>query len=173
MSLTLHSAFVPTCLQVLGSMVGILDIADAYCKENDVSEEEVINSRLADDMFPFAYQVKSTVVHSLQAIQSLEGGVFSPDFSEPPPSFAGLKEKVLAAIAELEKVGDKDLEKYVGQAMQFKFKDYELNFTADQFLLSFSQPNFFFHATTAYDLLRMQGMPLGKRHFMGAMRLDK
>lgn len=170
MPLSLHSAFVPTCLQVLGSMIHLLDKAEAFCDENDLSEEQVINATLAEDMFPFSYQIKSTIVHSIQAIESLESGVFSPDFTPPPESFAGLKHAVQEAIVKLESLSEADLEKYLGQPMQFEFRDFKLPFVAENFLLSFSQPNFFFHATTAYDLLRLKGMPVGKKDFLGALR---
>ena len=55
--------------------------------------------------------------------------------------------------------------------MRFEFRDFRLDFTAEEFLLSFSQPNFYFHATTAYDILRMLGVPVGKRDFTGRLRL--
>jgi len=170
MSLSLHSAFVPTCLQVLGSMIGILEKAEAFCKENDLTEEQVINAKLAEDMLPFCYQVKSTVTHSLLAIESLADGVFSPDMTPPAQNFADLKEAVQVAISGLEALSESDLEQYVGRPTKFQFRDFELPFTAENFLLSFSQPNFFFHATTAYDLLRLNGVPVGKMDFMGAMR---
>ena len=56
--------------------------------------------------------------------------------------------------------------------MRFEFRDFAMNFLAEDFLLSFSQPNFYFHAATAYDVLRMKGVPVGKRDFMGRVRIQ-
>jgi hypothetical protein len=60
---------------------------------------------------------------------------------------------------------------WIGRPMRFEMRALELPFTADQFLLSFSQPNYIFHAATVYDILRMRGVPLGKRDFMGRLRI--
>jgi hypothetical protein len=57
--------------------------------------------------------------------------------------------------------------------MEFQMRDFRMPFTAEDFLLSFSQPNFYFHAATAYDILRMKGVAVGKRDFMGKLRLSE
>ena len=173
MALSLYEAFVPTCIQMLKGEIQTLEKAEAFCAENGVAEETLVNAKLADDMFDFSYQVKSTVVHSVLAVESLENGIFSPDMTPPPQSLAALKDAVQTGITKLEALTEADLAKYEGQAMKFKFNDFELPFTAETFLLSFSQPNFFFHVTTAYDLLRTNGIPLGKVDFMGPARIVK
>ena len=65
------------------------------------------------------------------------------------------------------------MEGFIGQPMEFRFKDTVMPFTAENFLLSFAQPNFYFHATTAYDVLRAQGFPIGKRDFLGMPRMKR
>ena len=167
MPLSLHAAFVPTTLQILGASLGWLDKAAA----SGIAESELVEARLIEDMLPFAYQVKSCAVHSQGAIEGLRQGVFSPDMTEPPQTLSGLRERVEGAIAFLEGVSEDELEGMIGQPMRFEFGDFRLDFTAESFLLSFSQPNFFFHATTAYDLLRMKGIEIGKRDFVGQTRI--
>ena len=66
-----------------------------------------------------------------------------------------------------------ELEGFVGQPMRFEFRDRRMDFTAEDFLLSFSQPNYYFHAATAYNILRMMGVAVGKRDFMGAVRIAR
>jgi hypothetical protein len=171
MTFSLHAAVVPSYLQILGAVAGLLDKAEAYCAEKGLAPAELIQARLAADMFPFAYQVKSTAVHSIGAIEGVRKGVFSPDLTPPPDSFAGLKAQVTGAIEALSKVPAAELDGYVGRDMRFEFRGNRLDFTAENFLLSFSQPNFYFHATTAYDILRWKGLPIGKRDFSGKMRL--
>jgi len=122
-------------------------------------------------MLPFAYQVKSTVVHSLGAIEGVRRGVFSPDFTAPPATFAALKARIADTLQALEAVDAAEVDGFVGRDMRFEAGERRLQFTAESFLLSFSQPNFYFHASTAYDILRWKAVPLGKRNFLGKLRV--
>ena len=170
MPITLYDAFVPTCLQQLGAVAGILDKAEAHCKEQGWDAEKVINARLAPDMFDFAYQVKSCHTHSALAIEGVRNGTFGPELSEPPQDFAGLRAKIADAVTALKAIEPEELEALIGKDAEFRFRDFVLPFTAENFLLSFSQPNFQFHATTAYAIVRMLGVKVGKTDYMGAVR---
>jgi uncharacterized protein len=77
----------------------------------------------------------------------------------------------MAARDELAALTPDSVNAYVGRDVIFKIGDRALPFTAEGFLMSFSLPNFFFHATTAYDILRHKGAPIGKRHFMGKLKM--
>jgi hypothetical protein len=171
MPITLYDATIPSYLQILGAVSGLLEKAEAHCAEKHVAPADIVQARLHPDMLPFAYQVKSTVTHSLGAIQALPKAAFSPDMSPYPESFAGLKEKVDSARAALERYTPNEINAYEGRDMRFSIKDnFQIDFTAENFLLSFSMPNLYFHATTTYDILRLKGVPLGKRNFMGKLR---
>lgn len=170
MSLSLHAAFVPSCLQLLNSMTHLLQKAETFCQENSLTNEAIIQASLADDMLPFAYQIKSTAVHSELAVRSLAEGVFSPDMTPPPEDFSGLHQCINQAVEYLKALDESILEVAIGQPMMFKMGDYEIKFTAENFLLSFSQPNFYFHATTAYDILRAKGVKLSKGDYIGRVR---
>ena len=171
MAFSLHDATIPTFCQMLEAVAGLLDKGAAHCAEKGIAPETLIQAQLAPDMFTFAYQVKSTAVHSWGAIEGLRRGVFSPDTNPAPDSFAGLRERVATAHANLSALDPAELESYIGRDMRFEFGERRMDFTAEEFLLSFSQPNFYFHATTAYDILRMKGLPIGKRDFTGRVRL--
>src|SRR5215469_15590985 len=173
MAFSLYMATVPSYLQTLGSVSGLLSKAEAFCMEKAVAPHEIIQARLAEDMLPFAYQVKSTAIHSLGAIEGIRKGVFSPDMTAPPDSFAALKARITETVAALEAIQATEIEAFIGRDMRFSFGDRHIDFTAEDFLLSFSQPNFYFHATTAYDILRWKGVTLGKRDFMGKLRMKK
>jgi uncharacterized protein len=170
MALSLYDATVPVYRQLLTATRVLLDKAETYCADKRIAPADVLNARLHEDMLPFTYQVKSTVVHSVVALQSLAKGVFSPDMSPPPDSFAALKQKLDGALGALESFTPNDINAYEGGDMAFSFKEFRLEFTAETFLLSFSMPNFYFHATTAYDILRHKGVPIGKRDFVGRLR---
>ncbi|MBV1691454.1 DUF1993 domain-containing protein [Novosphingobium sp. G106] len=170
MVFTLYAATIPSYLQILGSVSRLIDKAESFCNEKGLEPETLIQAKLAEDMLPFAYQVKSTAVHSLGAIEGLRKGTFSPDATTPPDTFAGLRERVAQTVAALEALDRDEMESFIGRPMRFQFGENHMDFLAEEFLLSFSQPNFYFHAATAYDILRMKGVAIGKRDFNGRVR---
>lgn len=173
MPLSLHAAFVPSALQILGATGKLVDKAESWCSEHDCGHDALTGARLAEDMLAFDYQVKSVAVHTQGAIEGVREGVFSPDMSVPPATFEAMRAKLDDAIAALEAVSEEEMEGWLGRPMRFAFGERALDFTAEEFLLSFSQPNFYFHAATAYDILRMKGLPLAKRDFMGRLRIKR
>lgn len=171
MPISLYAATVPNYLQTLEAVGGLLVKAEEFCAANAVAEADIVQARLASDMLPFAYQVKSSCVHSLGAIEGVRRGVFSPDQTPPPETFAALKQRVAETLAALREVAPAEVEGFVGRDMRFSFGTRHIDFTAEDFLLSFSLPNFYFHATTAYDVLRWKGVQIGKRDYLGKMRI--
>jgi hypothetical protein len=170
MAFSLYAATVPSYLQILGAVDALLVKAQMFCTEKGMAPQDILHARLAEDMQPFAYQVKSTAVHSLGAIEGVRKGVFSPDTAPPPDTVAGLRARITETLAALERVEASEVESFIGRDMRFAFGDRHVDYTAENFLLSFSQPNFYFHATTAYGILRWKGLPVGKRDFMGHTR---
>lgn len=173
MTISLYDAVIPTQLQIIAAVRKLLDRAKAHCEEKGTAPEEIIGARLIEDMLPFSYQVKCCREHSLGAIEGVREGVFTPSLTPPPNDWEGLYEKLDEAKAGLEAVSEAEMEGFVGQPMEFRFNDTVLPFTAENFLLSFAQPNFYFHATTAYDLLRERGFPIGKGDFLGTPRMTR
>ena len=172
MSFSLYDATIPVFLQILPSISNLLEKAEAWAIEKKVSDREIIDARLAPDMLPFNYQVKSTAVHSLGAIEGVRRGEFSPDMTEPPQSFPALRERLAQTIEALSNLTAEEVNGFNGRSMTFLFRDRRMEFTsADAFLMRFSLPNFMFHATTAYDLLRMKGLDIGKRDYIGKLPL--
>jgi hypothetical protein len=172
MALTLYAATVPSFRQILGSVAGLLEKAQAYCTEHSLAPEQIIQARLASDMLPFAYQVRSTATHSIGAIEGMRRGTFSPDRSAPPETFAALGQLVHSADAALAALDPAELDTLAGREVLFVAGERRLPFTGENFLLSFSQPNFYFHATTAYDILRWKGLQIGKRDYAGQLRMQ-
>ena len=174
MALTLYDAVIPSYFQMLGAVAGLIDKAEAFCTEKNIPAEDIIGCRLIEDMHPFNYQVKSTAVHSLGAIEGVRTGAFQPDSTIPPSSFADLKARVQQAIEGLSQVSVEELEAAADKPVIFSIPGrFERHFTGQSFLLSFSQPNFYFHAATAYDVLRHKGVNIGKVDYLGALRITK
>lgn len=171
MPFSLYDAVVPSNLQILGAVDALLDKAEAFCAERGRAHADLIDARLAPDMLPFGYQVKSCAAHSIGGIEGVRAGSYAPDRSPWPSDFPGLHSILHAAIDRL-KALDRDLVDALAENdAHFAFGETKLPFTGANFLLSFSQPNFYFHATTAYAILRAQGVTLGKRDFIGMLRI--
>ncbi|MHB8477991.1 MAG: DUF1993 domain-containing protein [Steroidobacteraceae bacterium] len=170
MSFSLYAAIVPSYRQILSAVAALLGKAETFCTERGIAAHDIIQARLTDDMQPFAYQVKSTAVHSLGAIEGVRKGVFSPDTTPPPETFAALKSRIADTLTALEAIDASEVDSFVGRDMRFQFGERHLDYTAENFLFSFSQPNFYFHATTTYDILRWKGVLIGKRDFLGKTR---
>lgn len=170
MAISLHDASVLAFIQVLGAVEGILTRGADHCAAEGIDPEAIVATRLIPDMQPFSFQVLSCVRHSVQAIEGVRTGVFSPD-PYPPHSYSELQSAISAGRTALEQMNPDDINALEGKDVLFQVGDFRMPFTAEGFLMSFSLPNLHFHATTVYDILRMKGAPLGKRDYMGRMRM--
>lgn len=167
MAFSLYAAVIPSYLQMLAAVSGFLEKAEAHCKEKGVALDTVLQAALAPDMLPFNYQVKATVIHSVTAIEAVRKGVFVPDMAPFIGSFVELKKLITGARATLKRIEPPEIDSLEGRDARFEFGDIRMDFTAEDFLLSFSQPNFYFHVTTAYDILRAKGVQIGKIDYLG------
>ena len=170
MGLSLYDASVANFLQILGATSGFLERGLAHCQESKVDPQEIVETRLAPDMLPFRFQIVSVAHHSRGAIEGVQKGVFRPP-SSTDLDYAGLQALVTEAQGVLSALTPDAVNGLGGGEVVFQLGDRKLLFTTEDFLMSFSLPNFYFHATTAYDILRWKGAPLGKRNFLGRMRM--
>ncbi len=172
MAITLYDSTVASFLQTLGAVDGFLAKGLAHCKEKNIDPNELVETRLYPDMLPFRFQVVGLTHHSAGALAGAQAGAFKP----PGPStadYAGLQKMVSDARQALEKAKPEEVNALEGKDVLFTAGELKLPFKAEGFLMTFSMPNFHFHATTAYDILRSKGVPLGKRDYMGRMKLAK
>lgn len=166
----LHDVALGTYRQIVGASVGVLRKGARHCQENGIALQEVVDSRLYPDMASFHFQVVCITHHSLGAINGIRAGEFAPP-DYPETDYAGLQAMTEDTLAVLESMSPEEVDSLAGRQLVFKLGGNEIPFTAENFLLSFSLPNFYFHATTAYDILRSKGVPLGKRDFIGALKM--
>ena len=171
MAISLYDASVLSYLQLLDAAKGFLQKGRDWCEANGVDPEEVVQDKLFDDMRPFGFQVYQMGFHSAGAMAAIRDGVLEM-VRGTPTDYAGLQAIVAKAAADLRALDPAEVNSWEGRDVAFRVpgKDDRM-FTAEGFLLSFSLPNFHFHAATAYDILRRRGAPLGKLDFMGALRL--
>jgi hypothetical protein len=171
MAISLYDVSVASYLQTLGAVSGFLAKGREHCTKSGIDLKEVVETRLYADMLPFRFQIVSVAHHSLGAIKGIEAGVFGPPAGVPDLDYAGLEKLVAEARSGLQRYEREAIDALEGKDVQFKLGERGMPFIARDFVLSFSLPNFYFHATTAYDILRMKGAPLGKRDFMGMPRI--
>ena len=172
MAISLYDFCVPTYLQILGATEGFLSRGLSHFNDNNVDPNEIVETRLFADMLPFRFQVLAVAHHSLGAINGVKAGQFGP----PGPStlaYKGLQKLITDTKEAVQKVTPGEVNACEGKDVTFQIRDTKIPFTAEGFIQSFSLPNFYFHATTAYDILRTNGVPLGKRDFMGRMKMKK
>jgi hypothetical protein len=171
MATSLYDLSVANYLQTLSGVIGFLEEGLTHFQANNVDPNTIADTRLHADMLPFRFQIQSVAHHSRGAIEGVKSGVFQPPPPIPALDYAGLQKLVADTRDTLQRLTPAEVNAFEGKDVTFEMGSFKLPFTAELFILSFSLPNFYFHATTAYDILRMKGVPIGKRNFLGQMRL--
>lgn len=172
MAFSLYTATVSTFEQILTSISGVLEKGKSHCEENGIDLNDIVETRLIDDMLPFRFQVVSVAHHSMGAIEGAKAGVFGPP-RMTDESYEDLQKLVTDAKDAVAQHSADDINALEGKPMEFRMGSLAMPFKAEDFLLTFSLPNFYFHATTTYDILRSKGVTLGKGDFLGRMRLHR
>ncbi|MBI1408239.1 MAG: DUF1993 family protein [Caulobacter sp.] len=168
---TFYDMSVACYLQTVGAVSGFLEVGRKHFEAAGHGLEEIVEARLHDDMLPFRFQILSVVHHSQGALDGMRGGVAGPPGASEPLDYAGLQALVADTLAKLQAADRAEIDALAGGDVVFQMGQMKLPFTNEGYLLSFSLPNLHFHATTAYDILRNKGVPLGKRHYLGHMRM--
>ncbi len=171
MTTSLYDLSVASYLQTVGAVEKFLEKGRAHFADAGTNPDDLVAHRLYDNMFPLSFQIISVAHHSIGAIEGVKRGAFGPPTAAQPTDYAGLQKVVSDTKAALEALTPAEVDECAGKDVTFAMGDFKIPFTAETFILSFSLPNFYFHAATTYDLLRMKGAPFGKRDFLGAMRL--
>jgi hypothetical protein len=165
MSLSLYDVSVPVFRQYLAALSGVLAKGEA----SGLPEADLLATRLFEDMQPFTFQVMQSIGHSAGAVATLRGETY-PRASDLG-SLAACKAAVDAAVAYLDAVKPGDISIDPDADVSLQLPGRTLTFTARGYLMTFAYGNFFFHVTTAYDILRHKGVAIGKRDFLGAVQM--
>jgi hypothetical protein len=167
MTISMYKASVPIFVQFLTSLSASLDKAAAYAETKKVEPSVLLNMRLASDMFPLVRQVRAATDHAINGCGRLAGAQL-PTFSNAETTVAELKERIGKTIEFLKSLKPGDIDGSEEKEIKFTLPSGATReFTGQSLLLNNSLPNFYFHCTTAYDILRHCGVELGKRDFMG------
>ncbi len=173
MANSLFETTVSNYLRTLKSMRNVFQKGLDHCEQSGLNPDSLITERIFEDMFPLGKQAISIHHHSAGAIEGALAGKFAPPQEQDPTDYQAAQAKIDHAIVKLEEVSEETVNTIIGKDVVFEVGDRKLPFTGENFLLTFSMPNFYFHATTAYNILRMKGVPIGKIDFLGPLVLNK
>ena len=161
MALSLYDASIPVYLQMLRNLSAIMDKAEAGGGDLDA----YMQARLAPDMHPFSRQIQM-VSDAAKGGAARLAGVAPPSMPDTETTWAELKERLAKTIDFVSSIKAEQVNGDENRTVELPLPGRTMTFTARDFLFNFSLPNFFFHVTTAYGLLRKEGVPLGKMDFL-------
>jgi hypothetical protein len=167
MAISMYHASVPTFLQLLGGLKGVIEKAEKHAAEKKWDEATLLNWRLHPDMFTFARQVRQASEHAFGAGRA--AGVAVPELPAIDNSFAEMKSRIDKTVDFLKTLRPEQLDGKEDSQVTITQGGQQRQFRGQVYLYHLAMPNFYFHVTTAYNILRSLGVEIGKRDFMGAM----
>ncbi len=167
MSFSIYDASIPPTLRTLDSLSKILDKAVKHAEDSKTPLSDLLEARFAADMFPFTRQVQ-VVSDTAKGLAARLAGIDPPSFPDTETTFPDLQARLAKTIAFVKGVAPEKIQGAETRTITIKFPQGEMSFTGKDFVTFFALPNLYFHAATAYDLLRHKGVPIGKRDFLGA-----
>ena len=168
MTLSMYQASVPVFLRTLAALSGILDKAAAHAAQRKIEPSVLLNARLFPDMFTFLRQVQLTADFAKGAGARL-AGIDVPKFADTESTFDELKTRIAKTLDFLKTLTPAQIDGSENRDITIPIGGQPQSFKGQPYLLHFALPNFFFHATTAYDILRHCGVEVGKRDFIGPL----
>lgn len=166
MAFSTFDASAPAFRQILKSLSRLLDKADAHAVEKGVDVGSLLAARLAPDMFDFTRQVQIATDHAKGAVARL-AGVDIPKFEDSEKTVAELKARIQKTLDFIASVSPEQFAGAEDREIKLVFPWASYDFTGRSYLMHYALPNFYFHATTAYDILRREGVAIGKMDFLG------
>jgi hypothetical protein len=164
--MSLHAVVVPTFLQTLKGLSGVLTKAEAHCEAKKIAPEALLTARLFPDMHPLTRQVQMASDFAAKSCARL-AGVDVPAYPDEEKTFADLQKRIATATSYVKGCTEKQFDGAAAREITISAGPRTLNFNGASYLANFGLPNFFFHASTAYDILRHNGVEVGKRDFLG------
>ncbi|HVV34186.1 MAG TPA: DUF1993 domain-containing protein [Vitreimonas sp.] len=165
---SLHTASAPMFTVMLNNMNAWLDKAEAHAKEKNIDVEALLNARLIADQLPFKDQINFATAFAKNTMCRLAGET-PPDYPNTDASVAQLRARITRTLDIVASASADAINAAENRDITFGLgPDKKLTLSGQDYFLRFALPNFYFHATTAYDILRANGVALGKMDFMGA-----
>lgn len=166
MSLTMYHVSIPVFVRMLGNLSAILDKAAAHAEAKKIDPAIFVNARLAPDMYPLSRQVQ-IATDMVKGCAARLAGIEVPRYEDNETTFAELQARIAKTKAFLQSVSAEQIDGSEDRKITLKFGSRELNLLGQAYLLDFVLPNFHFHLTTAYAILRHNGVEIGKKDYTG------
>ncbi len=166
MTFSIYDASVPVYTRRLKALAAILEKAAAYATQRKIEPAALIQARLYPDMLPLAVQVQISCSYALRGAARLSGSEPMP-LDDKATSFDDLKALIAKTLEFLKSVDPKTVDGAEDRDITFPVGDRKQTMNGGDYLVHYSMPNFYFHVTTAYDILRNNGLEIGKSDFMG------
>jgi hypothetical protein len=166
MTISMYQASVPRFVTILGNLMNILDKAQAHVEAKKLDAETLTRYRLFPDMLPMAMQV-SIACDAAKGVVARLAGKEMPAYEGGDKTLADLKARVADAVAFIQKFSAAEIDGTEDKQIVTKRGDKETYYKGMQYLLSHAVPNFYFHVSMAYAILRHNGIEIGKRDFLG------
>lgn len=164
----LYEATVAAFTQQLTALSAILDKAEAYCAAKKIDPSVLISARIAPDMLPFVRQVLIACDFAKNASGRLQGDEI-PKFEDNEKTFEELKSRIAKTLAYIATLDAAKINAAGGRILEFPVGPNKMKMEIGAYALRYALPNFYFHCATAYNILRHNGLEIGKRDFMGAV----
>lgn len=167
MTLSMYDASIPVFIRQLTNLSDILKKGEASAEERKIDPSVLVNARLAPDMLPLARQIQI----ASDAVKGCAGrlsGVEIPKFEDTEATFAELQARIANTISFLKTITPAQVEGTEDKTINLTIAKRDFQFSGRDYLFSFVLPNLFFHTTTAYAILRHNGVALGKADYLGA-----
>jgi hypothetical protein len=167
MSLTMYAASVPVFKQILTSLSAVLSKAEAHAHERKIEPAALLQARLYPDMFALTRQVQVAADFAKGAAARL-AGVEVPRYDDTEQSFADLQQRIARTLAFIDGLPREAIEASAERDITTGNGANAKHFKGQAYLLHYALPHFYFHATTAYAILRHNGVEIGKKDFIGS-----
>jgi hypothetical protein len=166
MAMSMYQASIPQFTKMLSNLSNILKKGEEFAKAKNIDDTVLVGSRLTADMFPLAKQVQIACDQVKNGMARL-AGVEPPKFDDNESTFAELQERIAKTIAFAKSIKPEQVDGTEAKEIKFSIREWNFEFVGDQYLMTWIIPNFYFHVTTAYNILRHNGVEIGKSDFLG------
>lgn len=162
----MYQASIPVMVRMLGNLKKILKKAEKHAKVKHIEADVLLNARLSPDMFPLTRQIQ-IATDTAKGCAARLAGIKIPVYKDNEKTFNQLYQRLDRTVAFLKKARQKDFTGAEGREIVLQFPSMTIKFTGEDYLNKFALPNFYFHITTAYAILRYCGVAIGKRDYLG------
>jgi len=166
MAISMYQASIPQFKKMLSNLSIILKKGEEYASAKKIEGTVLTGERLFPDMFPLSKQVQIACDQVKNGMARL-AGIEPPKFDDSETTFAELQERVAKTIAFIDGIKPAQVDGTEAKEIQFSIKEWHFEFVGEQYLLTWIIPNFYFHVTTTYNLLRHNGVEIGKADYLG------